>query len=76
MRPILNNGKWVYLCRAVDCCGNIIEFLLRKYRYAISAKAFLRKAFKKMVFQCAEQSDKRGGNSCALNDFNEIQPKE
>jgi putative transposase len=40
------NGKWVYLYRAVDSCGNTIEFLLRKYRDAIAAKAFFRKAFK------------------------------
>lgn len=40
------NGRWVYLYRAVDSCGNTIEFLLRKYRDAIAAKAFFRKAFK------------------------------
>ena len=28
------NGKWVYLYRAVDSCGNTIEFLLRQYRDA------------------------------------------
>ena len=43
------NGKWVYLYRAVDSCGNTIEFLLRKYRDAIAAQAFFRKAFKNNV---------------------------
>ena len=38
------NGKWVYLYRAVDSCGNTIEFLLRKYRDAVAAKAAADKA--------------------------------
>jgi transposase-like protein len=40
------NGTWVYLYRAVDSLGNIIEFLLRKHKNAAAAKAFFRKAFK------------------------------
>jgi len=40
------NGKWVYLYRAIDSCGDTIEFLLRKHRDAAAAKAFFRKAFK------------------------------
>ena len=40
------NGKWVYLYRAVDSYGNTIEFLLRKHRDAVAAKAFFRQAFK------------------------------
>ena len=40
------NGVWVYLYRAVDSLGNTIEFLLRKHRDAVAAKAFFRKAFR------------------------------
>ena len=68
------NGKWVYLYRAVDSCGNTIEFLLRKYRDTIAAKAFFRKAFKNNGFLI--RIDKSGSNSCALNSFNENLPEE
>ena len=44
------NGKWVYLYRAVDSCANTIEFLLRKYRDAVTAKAFFRIAFRNNKF--------------------------
>ena len=40
------NGTWVYLYRAVDSVGNTIDFLLRKHRDTVAAKAFFRKAFK------------------------------
>lgn len=42
------NGKWVYLYKAVDKEGSTIDFLLRVKRDAVAAKAFYRKAFKKM----------------------------
>jgi putative transposase len=65
------NGKWVYLYRAVDSCGNTIEFLLRKYRDAIAAKAFFRKAFMNNGIPKKVNIDKSGSNSCAMNSFNE-----
>jgi len=65
------NGKWVYLYRAVDSYGNTIEFLLRKYRDAIAAKAFFRKAFKNNGTPGSVTIDKSGSNTCALNSFNE-----
>ena len=65
------NGKWVYLYRAIDSCGNTIEFLLRKYRDAIAAKAFFRKAFKNNAIPDKVVIDKSGSNTCALNSFNE-----
>ena len=40
------NGNWIYLYRAVDSAGNTIEFLLRKYRDKVAARAFFRKAFR------------------------------
>jgi putative transposase len=69
------NGKWVYLYRAVDSCGNTIEFLLRKYRNAIAAKAFFRKAFKNNGIPVAVTIDKSGSNTCALNSHNDNQPE-
>ncbi len=70
------NGKWVYLYRAVDSCGNTIEFLLRKYRDAVAAKAFFRKAFKSNGTPDKVVIDKSGSNTCALNAFNEKLPEE
>ena len=69
------NGKWVYLYRAVDSCGNTIEFLLRKYRDAVAAKAFFRKAFKNNSIPDKVTIDKSGSNTCALNSFNEDLPE-
>ena len=70
------NGKWVYLYRAVDSYGNTIEFLLRKYRDAVAAKAFFRKAFKNNGIPGSVTIDKSGSNTCALNSFNENLPDE
>lgn len=60
------NGKWVYLYRAVDSLGNTIEFLLRKNRDAIAAKAFFRKAFKNNGLPRKVNIDKSGSNTAAL----------
>ena len=68
------NGKWVYLYRAVDSCGNTIEFLLRKYRDAVAAKAFFRKAFKNNGIPGSVTIDKSASNTCALNAYNENLP--
>ena len=70
------NGKWVYLYRAVDSCGDTIEFLLRKRRDAAAAKAFFRKAFKSNDIPKKVVIDKSGSNSSALTDFNKNLPKE
>ena len=37
-------GQWMYLYRAVDSDGNIVEFMLSPSRDAVSAKRFFRKA--------------------------------
>jgi len=63
-------GKWVYLYRAVDSLGNIIEFLLRKYRDAAAAKAFFRKAFKYNGYPEKVTIDKSGSNISALKAAN------
>lgn len=70
------NGKWVYLYRAVDSHGNTIEFLLRKHRDAVAAKAFFRKAFRNNGIPNKVTIDKSGSNICALNEFNEGLPEE
>ncbi len=64
------NGAWVYLYRAVDSLGNTIEFLLRKYRDAVTAKAFFRKAFKYNGNPEKVVIDKSGSNISALKAAN------
>jgi putative transposase len=70
------NGKWVYLYRTVDSCDNTIEFLLRKYRDAVTAKAFFRITFRNNGIPDKVTIDKSGSNTCALNDFNESRLEE
>ncbi|WP_341794245.1 IS6 family transposase [Rickettsia endosymbiont of Rhinocyllus conicus] len=70
------NGKWVYLYRAIDSCGDTIEFLLRKRRDAAAAKAFFKKAFKSNDIPKKVVIDKSGSNTSALTDFNKNSPKE
>lgn len=70
------NGKWVYLYRAIDSCGDTIEFLLRKRRDAAAAKAFFKKAFKSNDIPKKVVIDKSGSNTSALTDFNKNLPKE
>ena len=64
------NVCWVYLYRAVDSFGNTIEFLLRKHRDAVAAKAFFRKAFKNHGLPKKVTIDKSGSNISALNSAN------
>lgn len=69
------NGKWVYLYRAIDSCGDTIEFLLRKHRDAAAAKAFFKKAFKNNIMPQKIVIDKSGSNTSALTDFNKNLPE-
>ena len=39
-------GRWAYLCRAVDKCGNTIDVHLSPTRTAKAAKRFLSKALR------------------------------
>jgi putative transposase len=64
------NGSRVYLYRAVDSLGNTIEFLLRKYRDAVAAQAFFRKAFKHNGHPKKVTIDKSGSNISALKGAN------
>ena len=70
------NGKWVYRYRAIDSCGDTIEFLLRKRRDAAAAKVFFRKAFKSNDIPKKVVIDESGSNTSALTDFNKNLPKE
>jgi len=69
------NGKWVYLYRAIDSCGDTIEFLLRKHKSAAAAKAFFKKAFKGNDIPSKVVIDKSGSNTSALNAFNKNLPE-
>lgn len=69
------NGNWIYLYRAVDSLGNTIEFLLRKHRDKVAAKAFFRKAFKNNEIPEKVNIDKSGSNISALNSANDILPE-
>ena len=60
------NGKWYYLYRAVDSSGWTIEFLLRKHRDKVAAKAFFRKVFKNNDRPNKVVIDKSGSNISAL----------
>ncbi len=60
------NGNWVYLYRAIDLFGSTIEFLLRKHRDKVAAKAFFRKAFKNNDRPDKVNIDKSGSNISAL----------
>ena len=64
------NGEWVYLYRAVDSLGNTIEFLLRKHRDKVAAKAFFRKALKNNERPDKIVIDKSGSNISALDGVN------
>ena len=64
------SGSWVYLYRAVDFVGNTIDFLLRKHRDTVAAKAFFRKAFKNNGMPGKVTIDKSGSNIAALEALN------
>jgi len=69
------NGSWVYLYRAVDSLGNIIEFLLIEKRDLAAAKAFFQKAFRSSCRPDKVNIDKSGSNIAALKALNKSQPK-
>ena len=70
------NGERIYLYRAVDSLGATIDFLLRKYRYKASVKAFFRKVFKYNGRPDKVVIDKSGSNISALNSINKDVPND
>jgi putative transposase len=65
----------MYLYRAVDSRGNTIDFLLRKHRNALAAKAFFRKSFKNNGLPTKVTIDKSGSNISALEGANKALPE-
>jgi putative transposase len=66
----------VYLYRALDSAGNTVDFLLRKHRYDVAAKAFFRKAFKQNGYPQKVVIDKSDSDLTALNSANKELPQD
>ena len=60
-------GKWVYLYRAVDKCGDTVDFMVSEKRDAVAAKTFFRKAFRHNRIPHRVNIDKSGANKAALD---------
>ena len=67
-------GKWYYLYRAVDKCGNTVDFLLTKFRDAHAARFFFTKAIRSSERPTTVTIDKSGANKAALNSINNTLP--
>ena len=67
--------RWFYLYRAVDSAGQTIDFLLRKHRDNMAAKAFFRKAIRNNNNPEKIAIDKSVSNISALNDINADLPQ-
>lgn len=60
-----------YLYRAVDKCGNTIDFLLTAKRDLKAARRFFKKAIRKNGIPAKTTMDKSGANLAAAEDINE-----
>lgn len=63
-------GIWCYLYRAVDKCGNTVDFLLTRRRQRMSAQSFLIKAIKNNYRPTVINIDKSGSNTTAIRVYN------
>lgn len=63
-------GIWCYLYRAVDKCGNTVDFLLTRRRQRMSAQSFLIKAIKNNYRPTVINIDKSGSNTSAIWVYN------
>ncbi|MEO5969965.1 MAG: IS6 family transposase [Bdellovibrionia bacterium] len=63
-------GKWAYLYRAVDKCGETIDFLLTAKRDWKAAKRFLKKAIRNNGEPEKINIDKSGANTAGINAIN------
>ncbi|SDB74336.1 IS6 family transposase [Belnapia rosea] len=66
-------GRWTYLYRAVDSCGQTIDFLLSAKRDAEAAKRFFRKALRQphTVNPRTITADKNPAYPCAVTEMKE-----
>ncbi len=69
------NGKRVYLYRAVDKYGDMIDFLLQAKRDTQAAKRFFQKAIKQHGKPIKINVDKSESNKTALDSINESYPE-
>lgn len=69
------NGSWVYLYRAVDSLGNIVDFLLKDQRDLSAAKSFFKKAFRENGRPDKVNINKSESNTGALTALNKDSPK-
>ena len=63
-------GIWCYLYRAVERCGNTVDFLLIRRRQRMSAQSFLIKAIKNNYRPTVINIDKSGSNTSAIRVYN------
>ena len=59
-------GRWMYLYRAVDSCGQTIDFLLSAKGDAEAAKRFFRKALAQLSY--GEPAHHHGGQERGLSE--------
>lgn len=67
---ILVSGQWKYLYRAVDKCGDTVDFLLTARRDKAAARRFLERAIGLHDVPEKITIDKSGANTAAIHDVN------
>ena len=65
------NGKWKYLYRVVDKCGDTVDFLLTAKRYTKAALRFLKKAIGANGVPEKINIDKSGANTAGIKALND-----
>ena len=68
---ILVSGQWKYLYRAVDGCGDTVDFLLTAKRDKAAARRFLERAIGLHDVPEKITIDKSGANTAAIHSVNE-----
>jgi putative transposase len=68
---ILVSGQWKYLYRAVDTCGDTVDFLLTARRDKAAARRFLERAIGLHDVPQKITIDKSGANTAAIHSVNE-----
>jgi transposase-like protein len=68
---ILVSGQWKYLYRAVDSCGDTVDFLLTARRDKAAARRFLERAIGLHDVPQKITIDKSGANTAAIRSVND-----